>query len=405
MNEKKFQKFSIVLFSDIPWVTPIYKNFTLVSGQMLKKIVNMPYIENIIIVNPYYYSTSILAVIKKCFYNLFHFSLITHIKKLTTPFSKVSIIDIINFKNTKWGSKLFYNYMRGKIVELANVPEENIIVWNYDHTEYEVFDLFPKSIKIFEAHDNWVERSALNVSNPSWFDKTQILKVYREIAIRSDIHVICNGKQLSRFFQKKRGSFQNIYDIPFGVDLEMFSPDKYKDSITPVDMAKLQHPIIGYIGNIQERFDLELLKYLVKANPNFNFVVIGPIAKGSNFQFNIKEANFIWLGKKPFKDIPQYIYHFDVGIVPHKVTEETKYMSPLKVYEYLAMQKPVVVTNVEGLDEIGRYCEIAKDTDEFNTLLRNLANNKKNIFNNDLLKNYTWENRVKKIFDNLLNIK
>jgi glycosyltransferase involved in cell wall biosynthesis len=52
---------------------------------------------------------------------------------------------------------------------------------------------------------------------------------------------------------------------------------------------------------------------------------------------------------KPQSDLPAYLAHSDVAIVPWKVGAITKATSPIKVYESLAMGKPVVAPDLPPL--------------------------------------------------------
>ena len=58
------------------------------------------------------------------------------------------------------------------------------------------------------------------------------------------------------------------------------------------------------------------------------------------------------LGSKPHADIPAYVRHFDVCLIPYLVDGFTDHISPAKLNEYLAIGKPVVST---GLFEVRRF--------------------------------------------------
>jgi hypothetical protein len=54
------------------------------------------------------------------------------------------------------------------------------------------------------------------------------------------------------------------------------------------------------------------------------------------------------LGARPYEDVPAYLQHADVIIVPHRVTPFTDSLDPIKAYECLVMETPTVATPVAG---------------------------------------------------------
>jgi len=64
------------------------------------------------------------------------------------------------------------------------------------------------------------------------------------------------------------------------------------------------------------------------------------------------EPNIVLPGPKPFAELPDYIRHFDVGVIPFVVNELTVAVNPIKLREMLAAGCPVVST---ALPEVERY--------------------------------------------------
>ncbi len=74
--------------------------------------------------------------------------------------------------------------------------------------------------------------------------------------------------------------------------------------------------------------------------------------------------NLHFLGLKPQRQLPAYLAHCDVGLIPWVVNDITQATSPLKVYEYLAMRVPVVAPNLPPLTGMpGVY--LARDRQDF----------------------------------------
>ena len=101
-----------------------------------------------------------------------------------------------------------------------------------------------------------------------------------------------------------------------------------------------------YVGALWgDWFDWNLLVKLADTYAEAAVVVIG------DYQGQCPNApeNLHFLGLKPQTSLPAYLSHADVAIVPWKVSPVTQATSPLKVYEYIAMKKPVVAPDIEPL--------------------------------------------------------
>jgi glycosyltransferase involved in cell wall biosynthesis len=59
--------------------------------------------------------------------------------------------------------------------------------------------------------------------------------------------------------------------------------------------------------------------------------------------------------------MPGIIAGWDVGLIPYRVSEETRHASPLKLYEYLAAGLPVVTADVPAVRPFAGLVEIVAD--------------------------------------------
>src|SRR6185503_16174561 len=55
------------------------------------------------------------------------------------------------------------------------------------------------------------------------------------------------------------------------------------------------------------------------------------------------------LGMKDYGDLPRYIAHWDVALLPFAHNAATRFISPTKTPEYLAAGKPVVSTSIRDV--------------------------------------------------------
>ncbi len=86
--------------------------------------------------------------------------------------------------------------------------------------------------------------------------------------------------------------------------------------------------------------DTELMAEVARLRPGWHWVLLG---LKSNL-VRISAPNIHFLGSKPYHDLPRYIRQFDVCVLPWRQSNTfTSYGSAIKVREYLATGKPVVI--------------------------------------------------------------
>jgi glycosyltransferase involved in cell wall biosynthesis len=134
--------------------------------------------------------------------------------------------------------------------------------------------------------------------------------------------------------------------LPNAVNSLMFDP--HKPYPCPPDFPAAEWSLI-YIGALWgEWFDWALLTALARHYSRAAVVVVGDY-RG---QCPEPPPNLHFLGLKPQRSLPAYLSHASVAIIPWVVSPITQATSPLKVYEYLAMGKPVVAPDLRPLQNL-----------------------------------------------------
>ena len=192
---------------------------------------------------------------------------------------------------------------------------------------------------------------------------------------------------------------------PNGVNYEHFH---ITGKTIPEDMKPIvdqNKPIIGYYGALAEWFDYELYKSLAVARPDLYFVLIGPDLDNSlGFSGLLSLSNVKWLGVKDYSELPACLQTFDIATIPFMVNEITNATSPIKMFEYMAGDKPIVATPInECLQTEGVL--LAKTVEDFSQQIdlalalkvdkSYLATIRKVSLEN------TWEFRAKQIIDSI----
>jgi glycosyltransferase involved in cell wall biosynthesis len=171
--------------------------------------------------------------------------------------------------------------------------------------------------------------------------------------------------------------------IPNGVNAAVFGG---APGPVPSDLPAGDGAIFGYHGSLYgDWFDWEGVIELAQSHPESRVVLIGdpPVAVPP------LPANVHLLGLKPQAALRDYLPHFDIGLLPFVVSATTHAVSPLKVFEYLAVGVPVAaaplrsLTGIEGVAVADRLVDAVERAREIPRPDRAAA-----------LRSHSWENRV-----------
>jgi teichuronic acid biosynthesis glycosyltransferase TuaH len=188
----------------------------------------------------------------------------------------------------------------------------------------------------------------------------------RHAALTSDnVDLVANVAVNLYNEMRRRFPEEMVMMLPNAADYEHFQV-KRSGAEPPADMRRIideAKPVIGYYGALAKWIDYELLSFVARKKPDWNIVLIGVDYDGSMKSMNME--NIKYLGRKKYDELPQYGIWFDVAVIPFKEGDIAKATSPLKLYEYMAMKKPVVVTR--DLIECRKYkgVLVANCSDEF----------------------------------------
>jgi len=164
-----------------------------------------------------------------------------------------------------------------------------------------------------------------------------------ELFSRADL-VFTGGYSL---FKSKRQKHPEVFLLPSSIDKDHFSRARQPGS-EPFEQSMIPHPRMGFFGVIDERMDIDLVDQLAVNRPDWHFVFIGPVVKISPDSLPT-HTNLHFLGARTYDQLPEYIAHWDLAIMPFAINEATRFISPTKTPEYLAAGKPVVSTPIHDV--------------------------------------------------------
>jgi glycosyltransferase involved in cell wall biosynthesis len=164
-----------------------------------------------------------------------------------------------------------------------------------------------------------------------------------ELFRRADL-VFTGGQSL---YEAKRQQHARVYAFPSSVDVPHFAQARERMP-EPADQAPIGRPRLGFFGVLDERLDLDLVSAVTTARPDWQVVMVGPVAKIAPDDLP-SAPNLHYLGPKTYAQLPAYIAGWDVALLPFALNDSTRFISPTKTPEYLAAGRPVVSTPIKDV--------------------------------------------------------
>ena len=168
------------------------------------------------------------------------------------------------------------------------------------------------------------------------------LLIEREAALIERADVMFTGGY--SLYEAKRDRHDAIHPFPSAVDGDHFATAR-GGIAEPLDQAAIAGPKLGFYGVIDERIDLALIDAVAAARPDWQMVMIGPVAKIDPSTLP-RRANIHWLGGRAYAELPAYLSGWSAALMPFAINAATRFISPTKTPEYLAAGKPVVSTPI-----------------------------------------------------------
>jgi glycosyltransferase involved in cell wall biosynthesis len=230
---------------------------------------------------------------------------------------------------------------------------ENYVFWYYTPMALGKSRAFAPVLTVYDCMD---ELANFKFAPPALQEREQ------ELFRKADL-VFTGGHTL---YEAKSRQHADAHPFPSSIDKAHFGQAR-QPLTEPADQAGIAHPRIGFFGVVDERLDIELLRQLADAQPEWQFVIIGPVVK-IDPAILPRQQNIHYLGGKDYQELPAYLAGWDVATLLFADNESTKFISPTKTPEYLAAGRPVVSTPIR--DVVRPYGElnlvqIAGNADDF----------------------------------------
>lgn len=183
---------------------------------------------------------------------------------------------------------------------------------------------------------------------------------------------------------KDRGRDDAVY-LPNAANDAIF--DHYVRHPKPLEYEEGKSSLLYYGSLYGEWFAWDHIAAAASANPDANIYLIGDKPNGITVAENVK-----FLGGKKITELPPYLQHCDAALLPFVPGKISDAVSPIKIFEYLSLGKPVISTR---LPEVVGYPNtwIADSAEEFAKLCVD-APNLEPVPIDDFISQNTWGARA-----------
>lgn len=156
--------------------------------------------------------------------------------------------------------------------------------------------------------------------------------------------------------------------------------------------------IFGYVGMIAHWFDVEAIRTILDASPMNRVVLVGPEEIK-----RIDDVRIRYVGRVPKEQVGAWIESFDVCLYPFKRSPLLDTINPVKIYEYLAKNKPVIAVKSRETEWFGEKVSRYSTKEELTVLsavklrMPFVSEEERNCF----IKHNSWEQRVEQVLKEL----
>jgi len=212
---------------------------------------------------------------------------------------------------------------------------------------------------------------------------------------------------------------------PNGVDINKFTAALDGGAVRKT-LGLENKKVVGFVGSFGPWHGVEVLARAIKAalqqEPSLHFLIIGDGALRPEVERIIGEENVAHAvtltGIIPHHQTPTYLAACDILVSPHVPNSDgTKFFgSPTKIFEYMAMGKPIIASNLEQIGQLLQHEETALlvtpgNIKELSQTIADVARNlseRKHLglrARNTVEQSYTWKHNAERVMQKLYGYK
>ena len=340
---------------------------------------------------------------KVLYFNVPQFFLKTLLKKRKNKYKKAIITKNIYIKSlftllpisfalkNKWLMYFFITLpirLQVSIFKKVCFGKQGSINWFYKPDQY--LYLKNNGPYIYLHYDNYQGDEAYKFHDAANFEIT-----LNECVKNSLFTLVSSSKLFERYKELNPGK---VFYYPNAISRDILSDKIYNKNIDSKDI------IIGFIGQLDNTFDFELIEKLAKSSNNYKIILIGAVKNTAGNNLIEQYKNVELLGYLDYERLAEKIMTFDVGICPYSFSDFNQYRNPLKIIEYFSYGIPVVTVKCDISKSTQNLLGIAENHQHFIELIKKEVatdSAQKRLARKSFAASNCWDNRADFIFKKL----
>lgn len=241
-------------------------------------------------------------------------------------------------------------------------------------------------------------------------------RIHRFNARTAEVVYAASGEIKEDTDKMKRPKQKPCKIVPNGVDKDKFKPSSIDSARKGLDLGFSEDDfVIGFVGTMHHYHAIsELVESLSRVNvaKDAKLLIVGDGEQMSTIKGQVRkqgmEDSVVFTGYVPHDEVPYYISACNVTYGAIKKQSAT----PIKCFEYLACERPVILNEIEGMEFIRKkQCglvideispnNIAKAIDEFYRMDKTERGEMGERGRNYVVDNCTWDSLAKEVLEDI----
>ena len=285
------------------------------------------------------------------------------------PFHGLSLVRKIN---KRWLTKHIQS-------ACASHDFKDIILWVSLPTAVDVVGALNEKTSIYYCGDDFNALEGV--------DHSTVNPMERELVRKVDLILVVSDALAQKFPGPK------TVMLPHGVDFNLFSTP----APHPGDFPD-EGPTAGFYGSLSEWLDVEMLAQTAIAMPSWNFVFVGAVKTKIGVLEELPNVHF--LGPRAHSQLPAYVQHWDVALLPFRHNRQIEACNPLKLREYLASGTAIASTDFPAVRVYQEQVTIQQHKEPFSRVIQRAFENRDHSQTRQaMVANESWEHRANQLED------
>jgi len=250
----------------------------------------------------------------------------------------------------------YLEFLKNRLRDMG-IEAADAVFWFYPENSHisNIVKRFRPAVSVVDLVDDHRTWPGISAARKLWLNRH-----YKGVLALADI-VMTN----CRTIQQDMGHLHpQIQLVPNACDPE--PPPALSGNRAFDAFRRIPHPRIGYAGNLEQaKIDMDLIDSIARSRPEWQLVLIGSTHANPGVMELDRHENVHFPGVVPYPEIKAWIREFDVAILPHLDSLQTRSMNPLKLYVYCSLGIPVVSTDVANIDAFRNVIAVAGSRQEF----------------------------------------